>query len=568
MVGAGRGTAGHPVRGAPGGCLDVRYGHRGPRTKLCHHNRLPFGAKHAEELDNLTTTLVSLTFPPIPEQTAMMRRLRAASTALLPLLLALSFGAAGARGLHAEPAGAQQPAAYTYLVFGPSERLLPLPAGVEILGPSGAATLVRGPAPAVEEFALRGLSLVRRSASATTPGPGPAARRQPPPRPPAPSFNPRIAEIVLSMSTAEVTATIQRLQDFRTRYSTTDSCRAAAEYLRSRFLGFGIPAVFDLFTINGQPVYNVIAEKEGTVRPDEIYIICGHYDSISGQPQTDAPGADDNASGTAAVVEAARVLADIDLAATVRFIAFGGEEQGLVGSEHYVTHTVIPNNEDLRGVLNLDMVGYVHPDFPEWDANWYADILVSETLGDYVAEHVMMYTTCTLHLIPTTGPQYGSDHYHFAENGYPAVMDIDAQLWGAPDWNPYYHSPQDRIETLDLAYATEMARGAVAALADLAGVEPGTSVVDPGPGASLPALAVAPNPFWNEVAFDVGPRPVRLTVVNVSGRVVTELAGSGRIVWSGIDAGGQAVAPGTYFYRLDGADGATGPVTGRMVRTR
>ncbi len=456
------------------------------------------------------------------------------------------------------------PGPTTYLVFGPAERMMPLPSGVEVLGPAGQGTLVQGPAARVEILAQRGMSLVRLKPGVDATAP-PARRSMPPLPPRTQAFNPLVADIVLRMSIPEVTATIQRLQDFETRYSLSDSCRAAAMYLKDRFEAYGLPTVLDLFSVNGHVAYNVIAEKQGTLRPEEIYIICGHYDSISGDPYVAAPGADDNGSGTAAVVEAARVLASTDFEATIRFIAFAGEEQGLIGSEDYVTGTIVPNNDDLRAVLNLDMIGYVHPDYPDWDANWYADLGVSLALGEYVQQCVQTYTTCTMYLTVTPGPQYGSDHYWFAANGYPAAFDIDAQLWGAPDWNPHYHSPQDRIETLDLGYATEMARGAVAALAELAVPAEGAAVAEPGPLALAPASPLAaPNPFRNGVAFEVGSGLAHLTIVDVAGRVVAELSGSDRVVWNGDDARGRAVAPGTYFYRIDGA----AETSGRIVRVR
>lgn len=499
-----------------------------------------------------------------------MRSRRAGVVAGLPFLLVLLLAAAVAP-LRAEPARppADISGVPTYLVFGPRDRMEPLPAGVEILGPSGHGTLVAGPPAAVDELAMRGLSLVRlaRPLAAGEPVPRPA-----PPIPPrAQDFDPVIAQIVSRMSGAQIKATIQRLQDFGTRHTPTDSCRASAHYLHDRFTQMGYPAVFDTFDANGSIAYNVIAEKTGTVHPDEIYIICGHYDSISNQPGANAPGADDNASGTAAVVEAARVLADIDCEATIRFIGFSGEEQGLVGSRHYVLTKVVPQNDDVRGVLNLDMIAFVHPEYLEWDANWYADQTVSLALGQFVGECVQTYTTCTLHLINTQFPQYGSDHYFFAENGYPAVFDIDAQLWNAPDWNPNYHTTRDRIETLDLAYVNEMARGAVAALAELARPRGGTSVADPGAGSALPisALAVGPNPFRGAVVFDAGGRDLALEVVDATGRKVAALAGGGRLVWRGDDARGRQVAPGVYFYRVvDAAGTSRAGTTGRLVRVR
>jgi Zn-dependent M28 family amino/carboxypeptidase len=367
------------------------------------------------------------------------------------------------------------------------------------------------------------------------------------------------------MSSVEVTATIQRLQDFQTRYSYSDSCTAAGRWIRDRFQALGLETTLFPFTHNGYTINNVIAEKPGTGRPDEIYIICGHYDSITNQPWTDAPGADDNGSGTAAVLEAARVMAQVPFEATIRFIAFGGEEQGLIGSRRYIEQHVVPLDEDVRGVVNLDMIAYVHPSYPEWDANWYADIPVSGALGDFVQQCVLDYTTCVPYLTVDSEPTYGSDHYWFASYGYPAVFDIDAQFPSAPDWDPYYHTINDRLSTLNAPYATEMARGAVAAIATLAVPVAATQVIEPSIVDQPIPLAVGPNPFQSWTAFDVGSATVEVRITDAAGRSVDRLTVRGRLLWSGRDASGGELPAGVYFYTVQAGKQQA---SGRLVRVR
>ena len=89
-----------------------------------------------------------------------------------------------------------------------------------------------------------------------------------------------------------------------------------------------------------------------------MVIVCAHYDSTSTQATTHAPGADDNASGTAAVMEMARVLAGYQFDYTIKFIAFSAEEWGLYGSRHYA-QAAKQRGEQIVGVVNLDMIGYV-----------------------------------------------------------------------------------------------------------------------------------------------------------------------------------------------------------------
>ena len=95
---------------------------------------------------------------------------------------------------------------------------------------------------------------------------------------------------------------------------------------------------FHKFRENGFELTNVICNKGGET--NKIILICGHYDTILGDNAEDtvsrAPGANDNASGVAAILEIARILFSVDLKYSIRFVLFSGEEQGLIGSGHYV----------------------------------------------------------------------------------------------------------------------------------------------------------------------------------------------------------------------------------------
>ena len=127
---------------------------------------------------------------------------------------------------------------------------------------------------------------------------------------------------------------------------------------------------------------NVVATIPGTTKPEEIYIICGHYDCISQIPYSYAPGADDNGTGTVAVIEAARVLKDYDFEATLRFVCFSREEQGLIGSGEYVEEAHY-RGDSIMAAMNFDMIGYVdvapedidviYNDHSSWLADQYKD---------------------------------------------------------------------------------------------------------------------------------------------------------------------------------------------------
>jgi len=186
----------------------------------------------------------------------------------------------------------------------------------------------------------------------------------------------------------------------------------AAQWILEQFEGFGLNAEFQYFGSHGE---NVIATKTGTKYPDKEYIICAHYDDMPYGPV--APGADDNASGTVGVLEAARLLADIDLDYTLKFIAFDEEEQGLIGSYHYAD-LAASNGDDILGVLNLDMIA--------WDSN--DDYHMSISVNDNSMPFANMFISgmeiyspiLSYDFISTTS----SDHTPFWYNGYQAILGI------------------------------------------------------------------------------------------------------------------------------------------------
>jgi hypothetical protein len=113
-----------------------------------------------------------------------------------------------------------------------------------------------------------------------------------------------IAAIVSEVSPANLRTHVQGLQSFETRYVSTDNCELSGQFILNYFQSLGLEARFQPFTFGaGTSTRNVVAEIKGQTDPDEIVIICAHYDSDSWEPEVYAPGADDDASGVAAVME-------------------------------------------------------------------------------------------------------------------------------------------------------------------------------------------------------------------------------------------------------------------------
>jgi hypothetical protein len=313
----------------------------------------------------------------------------------------------------------------------------------------------------------------------------------------APAQDPFIETIVDQVSSSSLNAGVQTLQGFQTRYASTSNCDAAAESLFSAFTGLGLDEVrFDPFTYSGSRTSrNVVAQKTGRTYPDDIYIICAHYDSTSPSAtrETLAPGADDNASGTAAVLEAARTLAAHPFDFTVRFVAFSAEEWGLYGSRAYAGAARMAG-ERILGVINLDMIGYANarPEDLELivnaDSGWLAELfLVAATHYGPVGA------------VKTVDPSViYSDHSPFWDVGYPALLAIEDY----PLNNPYYHQTTDTLDRLDAGFFTCATRAAVGLLAGLA-----QPVKDGYPGTPV-GLAAAPI-VYSSLFSDL--KAVRLT---------------------------------------------------------
>jgi hypothetical protein len=269
-----------------------------------------------------------------------------------------------------------------------------------------------------------------------------------------------IPKIIGEVSRANLRAYVQSLQDFETRYTTTANCELAGQFILNYFQSLGLEAGFEPFTFGaGTSTRNVVAEMPGRTDSDEIVIICAHYDSISSEPEVSAPGADDNASGVAAVMEAARILAGHPLDFTVRFIAFSAEEWGLYGSRAH-SAGARASSEKIIGVLNLDMIAYTD-NVPE-----DLDIVVNDVsrwLAERTDRIADLYTGLEVRKIVDSSFIY-SDHSPFWDQGYSAFCGIE----DADVNNPYYHSPGDTIDTLNFDFFEDASRTALALLSDLA----------------------------------------------------------------------------------------------------
>jgi hypothetical protein len=237
---------------------------------------------------------------------------------------------------------------------------------------------------------------------------------------------------------------------------------AVAAQLRS----FGLQTSIEHGTYSGTAYDNVVAIHQGSSRPNDLYIIGSHYDSANN------PGADDDGSGVAGMLESARILSQYPSDATIIFIAFDREEQGLIGSYGYnVTHA----GANVRGMLQLDMIAY-NPAGVYHNQAYVYGRPASDPWRSNVATAVSTYGGLTM---TVGGDLPYSDHAPFEARGYDATCLIE-RAWST---NPHYHRATDSVDTpnyIDYIYASNMTRGAVGFMADQAGTEapePGTLVL-------------------------------------------------------------------------------------------
>jgi len=165
-----------------------------------------------------------------------------------------------------------------------------------------------------------------------------------------------IQRLIAKVSPDSIQARLQRLQDFITRYSYTDSCRRAEEYVANYFTSLGLDSVqLDSYPAYGDTWRNVVGTILGKTHPEKILVVCGHMDATSEIADSVAPGCEDNGSGTCAAIEAARALVGESLDCTVKFIAFTGEDVALNGSDHYAREARA-RGDDIICAFNFDMI--------------------------------------------------------------------------------------------------------------------------------------------------------------------------------------------------------------------
>jgi leucyl aminopeptidase len=274
------------------------------------------------------------------------------------------------------------------------------------------------------------------------------------------------AEMVRAVRPDSLMATVEALEAFLTRFAYSASHDSARAYLIDRVRALGLPAREDTFTyLSGEfrSSANVVVRLPGG---DGVRVVAGaHYDTFQArsylEPESPAPGADDNGSSVACLVEALRVLRGYRFRHTIEVVFFSAEEIGRHGSLHYVDD-LEASGDSLLVYLNLDVVGYDADSLPDADLTFNPSAqAASDSLlaagGRWGGPFGVVYA-------PRPGGPGNSDHLSFWDAGLPAVWLGE----GLDDVTPWLHTVEDRSGTINRTFLHANARTTVAGVARLA----------------------------------------------------------------------------------------------------
>ncbi len=383
---------------------------------------------------------------------------------------------------------------------------------------------------------------------------------------------PQVQTVCASIHPDSIYNAIGHLQNMVTRFAIAPNRRDVAERIKNKFIQIGYPtARLDSFYLTNlqwpfnsgvyypQWNYNVIAELPGAVEPDSVYILGGHHDAIlypysMGDPFVSAPGADDNASGTVAAIEVARVFKKFNYQPkhTIKFMTFATEEFGLFGSKDYALKART-SNERIQMMINNDMIATCQDTVNFWRMNLLA-YSNSDNVTQLAKRAVEQYTTLKGYDVSVSNSS-GSDSRPFYDQEYKTIFLQEDQF------SPFYHSTNDLLANCNIPYMAELVKVSCAMLM----MENGTDITinakeEEKPVYSFELAQNYPNPFnpSTTIRYTLSESgKVSLKIYNTLGQEVRALvnaaqnAGQQTVKWDGKNNSGQAVGSGVYLYRLE-----------------
>ncbi len=286
-----------------------------------------------------------------------------------------------------------------------------------------------------------------------------------------PGANPFVAAFISDINADTLSVYTLWLQNMQPRFMLSANRRNIAVSIQNKFIQNGITnAVLDSFYITSYYKdstyntwqYNVVATITGSQYPDSLYIVGAHYDAIlnpPGNPWVGSPGADDDASGVASLLEIGRVFVKRSFTprSTIKLIAFGAEELNMNGSQDYATKAFL-GGKKIRWMLNNDMISYeYHTNPADWKVN-LMDYSNSADLRVSAENYVSMYTDLGKTHDSTANKE--GDSYNFYLKGYKALFFISSAS------TPYYHQMGDVVGNCNFPYCREVTRVTCSMLVD------------------------------------------------------------------------------------------------------
>ncbi|MBE4948918.1 M28 family peptidase [Chryseobacterium culicis] len=311
----------------------------------------------------------------------------------------------------------------------------------------------------------------------------------------------------------------------------------AFDWLKNKYLSYGYTASDfseDAFTYAGNTSKNLIITKTGTLYPNKYVIICGHYDTIVGA------GVSDNGSGTSILLEAARILKDVPTEYSIKFIHFSGEEQGLVGSSHYVSNVAYQGNTrvlDIKLVLNIDQVGGLIGNNNN-TINCERDeggLSSNNAISNTMTQELMTCTTLYSPLQTNLSHAYNSDYMPFEAKGYTITG-----FYETIESNNQ-HTVSDTYANLDPVYVFNVGKAAVGALQHFAVATPASSLLSVRETTqnSAETVKVYPNPAKDLITIEFQQKVKQFTVEinDMVGNSVLHVENKEKINTSGLKNG-------------------------------
>jgi hypothetical protein len=392
-----------------------------------------------------------------------------------------------------------------------------------------------------------------------------------------------IQPLVDQVDSARLFGDLTFIEGIRHRTTGATHLQETKDFLWFSFLDKGLETTEQEFAYGNYTAHNIMGRQPGTGASGDTYILGGHFDSVD-----DAPGADDNGSAVAGMMEAMRILSQYPTKKSIKYIGFDLEEAGLIGSKRYVQNGIL-SDENILGMIDFEMIGYYseEPNSQEFPLGFnllfpaaYAEVAAQEFKGNFItnvgkqggsATLMQAYKSASTSFVPAlrvvnveapaTPPNdlSRSDHAPFWGANIPAIMLTD----GAEFRNPYYHTPNDTLGTLDFTFMSKVVMGAVATLAQLAEVQHADSWwtdIDIASGTTNPSLEcavkISPNPAhgilkieWPACASQI----TKLSLLDANGRTIHTAENIEKFQYL-LDV--SSFAKGSYFLKMEGKAGS------------